>query len=129
MRAAKLPSPSLSSFRRRCNRPWIVTCHGGGGQKYAPRLYQIWSSYVGADGIIPDCGYSNPSAGNPAWPSIVLLLDVPALVMDPEMGLWPRAGSTGWRNSLSYSWPSQERCRIGSCDISLTKAIETLCFG
>ena len=57
------------------------------GQKHAPRLYQIWSSYVGANGITPDYGYSPPSAGNPAWPSIVLLLGVPALVMDPEMGL------------------------------------------
>ena len=65
-----------------------------GGQKHAPRSYRIWSSYVGADGIMPDYGYSSPSAGNPAWPSIVLLLGVPALVMDPEMGLWPRDGST-----------------------------------
>ena len=43
---------------------------------------------------MPDYGYSSPSAGNPAWPSIVLLFGVPALVMDPEMGLWPRDGST-----------------------------------
>ena len=43
---------------------------------------------------MPNYGYSSPSAGNPAWPSIVMLLGVPVLVMDPEMGLWPRAGST-----------------------------------
>ena len=43
---------------------------------------------------MPDYGYLSPTAGNPAWPSIALLLGVPALVMDQEMGLWPRAGST-----------------------------------
>ena len=51
-------------------------------------ISNIWSSYAGTKGFVPDYGHSSPTAGNPAWPSIVLwLFGVPALVMDPKMGL------------------------------------------
>ena len=43
---------------------------------------------------MPDYGYLSSITGNPAWLPIVLLFGVPSLVMDLEMGLWSRAGST-----------------------------------
>ena len=58
-----------------------------GAETRSTVIPNVWSSYAGTKGFVPDYGHSSPTAGNPAWPSIVLLFGVPALVMDPEMGL------------------------------------------
>ena len=95
--------PSLSSIilvvvvRRRVRPCTISNRSREGAETRSTVIPNIWSSYAGTKGFMPDYRYLSPTTGNPAWPSIVLLLGVPALVMDPEMGLWPKAGSTNKR--------------------------------
>ena len=108
-----MSSSASSSLRRRrsfvvvsfVRRQYLTDLRGG--QKHAPRLYRIWSSYVDASGLMPDYGYSSSITGSPAWLPIVLLFGVPTLTLAIGPGNRPlaaRPGLTVWtRQHLDYA--------------------------
>ena len=65
-----------------------------GGQKHASRLYRIWSSNAGVNGIMTNYGYSSQprvTLGGRQW---CCCSRYPRWQTDLEMGLGPRTGST-----------------------------------